>query len=312
MIEFISPKTNKPLFLKNNSFISESGESFPVIHSIPRFVELDNYANAFGLQWKSFAKIQLDSYNGSSISKDRLERCLGFTIDKLKDKNILEVGCGAGRFTEHLIKGGAHVHAVDLSEAVEVNHANMNGAENYVVAQANVYELPFPKHSFDVVICLGVIQHTPAPETTIRVLFEMVKPGGKLVIDHYTFDWMYFLKPILFYRAFLKRMKPAKSKKIVEQLVRFFFPLHWKYRNNKLATIFLNRISPCYVYLKTFPQMNYDFHFELSRLDTYDGLTDYYKYLRSADQIKKSLHELGGKNIEVWRGGNGIEARCIK
>jgi len=312
LIPFVSPVTGAPLYAEGSRLLSGKGEEFPVTNGIPRFVNPDNYANAFGLQWKSFAKIQLDSYNKSHISKDRLERCLGSSVQALENKTVLEVGCGAGRFTEHLVAAGAQVHSVDLSAAVEVNRANIGSVPNHVVAQANVYHLPFPLKSFDCVVCLGVIQHTPDPEETIRALWGMVKPGGMLVIDHYTFDWMYYLKPILLYRFFLRRMKPEKSKKMVEKIVRFFFPLHWKYRNSGVMTILLNRISPCYVYIKTFPEMDYEFHFELSRLDTYDGLTDYYKHLRSAKQIKNTLQSLGAKEIYVAPGGNGIEARCRK
>jgi ubiquinone/menaquinone biosynthesis C-methylase UbiE len=226
--------------------------------------------------------------------------------------NVLEVGCGAGRFTEHLVKSGAHVHSVDLSIAVEVNKENIGPAENHTVAQANVYHLPFPAASFDYVICLGVIQHTPDPEKTIETLFSMVKPGGMLVIDHYTWEWMYLISPKVLYRAMLRKLKPEESKKKVENLVRFFFPLHWKYRNNRIMTILLNRISPCYIFIKNFPEMDHDFHYELTRLDTYDGLTDYYKHLRSEKQIRNILQELGGREIWTARGGNGIEARCRK
>ena len=312
MIDFVAPLTKNKLVLSDSKLLSDSGEKFPVIDGIPRFVELDNYANAFGLQWKSFAKIQLDSYNGSTISKDRLVRCLGTSLAELQGKTILEVGCGAGRFTEHLVSSGALVHSVDLSAAVEANHDNISDKPNYRIAQADVYKLPFNENSFDIVICLGVIQHTPSPEKTIHALWNMVKPGGTLVIDHYTFDWMYLLKPIMFYRFFLSRMKPEKSKRIVESLVGFFFPLHWKYRSSKLMTMLLNRLSPCYVYIKTFPKMDYDFHFHLTRLDTYDGLTDYYKHLRSKTQIENILKKFKPHSLSVWKGGNGVEARAIK
>ncbi|HNQ12784.1 MAG TPA: class I SAM-dependent methyltransferase [Bacteroidia bacterium] len=312
MVDYINPKTQLPLFEKNDQLCDKDGNAYPIINSIPRFVHSDNYAKAFGLQWKSFAKIQLDSFNKSDISKDRLERCLGFPISDLKSKTVLEVGCGAGRFTEHLVSAGALVHSIDLSEAVEVNLDNMNGAKNHRVAQANVYELPFLDQSFDVVICLGVVQHTPDPEKTIDCLFKKVKSGGLLVIDHYTFDWMYLLKPILLYRFFLKRMKPEKSKKIVDRLVDSFFPWHWKFKESNLMRLILNRISPCYTYFKQFPKMDREFHYQLCRLDTYDGLTDFHKHLRTEKQIKVILNKLNGKNIEVWKGGNGIEARCKK
>ena len=35
-------------------------------------------------------------------------------------------------------------------------------------------ELPFKPMQYDIVICLGVIQHTPNPEKTIKKLYEQV------------------------------------------------------------------------------------------------------------------------------------------
>ncbi|MCC7515536.1 MAG: hypothetical protein IT212_12675, partial [Bacteroidia bacterium] len=47
-------------------------------------------------------------------------------------------------------------------------------------------------------------------------------------------------------------------------------------------------------------------------LDTYDGLTDYYKHLRSKQQIENILNSLNPLKVDVWHGGNGVEARAIK
>lgn len=312
MINFISPASGAKLTPQNNELVAESGEKFPVVNGVPRFVPADNYASAFGLQWKNFAKTQLDSFNGTKISQERLERCLGFSIEQLKGKNLLEVGSGAGRFTELFVKGGAHVHTIDLSVAVEVNKENIGNAENYAVAQASVYELPFPKQSFDVVICLGVIQHTPSSEKTIDALWQMVKPGGLLVIDHYIWRLGYYFNPATYWRLVLKEMKPATSKKIVDVLTAIFFPFHWAFRNVPALDWLVKRVSPVMCYMQLHPEMSKQEHYEWARLDTNDSLTDYYKHLRTAAQIKAELEKLGGKNIWVNEGGNGVEARCEK
>jgi len=41
-------------------------------------------------------------------------------------------------------------------------------------------------------------------------------------------------------------------------------------------------------------------------------LTDYYKHLRTPEQIRKTLEGLKAKNIWINIGGNGVEARGIK
>lgn len=312
MIPFVSPKTGKPLKLHDGYLLADSGEKYTIVKTIPRFVPADNYASAFGLQWKTFSKTQHDKYDHSSLSKDRLERCLGFPLQELKGKTLLEVGSGSGRFTELLVDAGTLVHSVDLSVAVEANKENIGDKENFIIAQASVYELPFPKASFDFVLCIGVIQHTPSPEKTISALWEMVAPGGKIIMDHYRWRFSYYFNTKPLWRHYMKRLSPEKSMTKIKKHVAFFFPLHWKYRNNKIASWLLHRISPLIEYIKVFPERDYQWHYELSLLDTYDSLTDYYKHLRTEKSIYNTLKNLGASKIEVWRGGNGVEARAVK
>jgi len=312
LLPYHSPKTGKPLQPDGEYLTAGTGERYPIVKGIPRFVPEDNYASAFGLQWKTFAKTQLDSFSKTDITQSRLERCLGYPIESLKDKTVLEVGAGAGRFTELLVRGGAWVHSLDLSVAVEVNKENIGQVPNHTIAQASVYEMPYPDDAFDIVVCLGVIQHTPDPERTIRCLWEKVKPGGLLVIDHYKWRPGYYSTLTPVYRAILKEMKPARSKKIVDGLVDFFFPLHWSFRKIPPLNWLLHRISPLIVYMKYYPEQDRKFHYEWSKLDTYDQLTDYYKHLRTPSQIRKTLEAIGGKDIWINEGGNGVEARCRK
>lgn len=312
MIDYISPKTQLPLIENQGFLVTSDGEKFPLINSIPRFVPNDNYAAAFGLQWETFKKTQLDSHVGIPVTRERVERCLGQKISELANKNILEVGCGAGRFTELLVEGNANVHALDLSNAVEVNQHNIGNRPNYKVAQASVYEMPYPDNSFDIVFCLGVIQHTPSSERTIEALFKKLKPGGLLVIDHYKWRLGYYSTLTPLYREWLRKMKPEKSQKIVNSLVDFFFPWHWRFRNTPALQWLLHRVSPLIHFIYLFPDKDYKFHLELSKLDTNDQLTDYYKHLRTPKQIKNILQSLGAKNIWINEGGNGVEARCTK
>jgi hypothetical protein len=47
-------------------------------------------------------------------------------------------------------------------------------------------------------------------------------------------------------------------------------------------------------------------------LDTHDGMTDHFKRFRTCKQIERRLQQLGAVQIEVRRGGNGVEAICTK
>src|SRR3954466_15370063 len=91
---------------------------FPIVNGVPRFVSQDNYAASFGLQWNTFRRTQLDSYTGTTISRDRLQRIAGGSLHVFQGKDVLEAGCGAGRFTEVMLRAGARVFAADISSAV--------------------------------------------------------------------------------------------------------------------------------------------------------------------------------------------------
>jgi 2-polyprenyl-3-methyl-5-hydroxy-6-metoxy-1,4-benzoquinol methylase len=311
MVPYVSPVTGAPLTVHADRLATQ-GESYPVVRGIPRFVPAENYASHFGLQWNAHRQTQLDSSLGTPISLDRLEGCLGMPIARLRGKRVLEAGCGAGRFTEHLVAAGALVHSIDLSSAVDANLDNIGSRPNHRIAQADILTPPFPEGAFDVVLCLGVVQHTRLPEDTIRALWSRVRPGGLLAIDHYAWSLSMVTKLALGYRLVLKRLPPSTAKRVTDRLVDVFFPIHWAVRGFQPAQMLLSRVSPCPVYFRKFPQLSREQHLELTRLDTFDSNTDHYKHLRTARQIRTALEDLGAIEIHVERGGNGIEGRCRK
>ncbi len=181
----ISPKIGIGLQREQDTLVDAKGHRFPIINGIPRFVDGSNYAQAFGIQWNEFAKTQLDSYTGLRISEDRLTRCMRGELPLVRGKRVFEAGSGAGRFTEVLLKHGAILDSFDFSSAVEANALNNGAHSNLTLVQTDVRTPPFPARSYDYVICLVVVQHTPSPEQTIEALYEMVAPGGALIFDHY-------------------------------------------------------------------------------------------------------------------------------
>jgi SAM-dependent methyltransferase len=294
------------------ALVCERGCRVPVVGGVPRFVSSDGYARAFGLQWKHFSRTQLDSFTGTTISRDRLARCVG-GLDRLRGMRVLEAGCGAGRFTEIMLEHGAEVVAMDLSSAVEANYANHAGREGFFVMQANILEAPVEPASFDVVLCLGVIQHTPDSEATIAALCRHVKPGGLLVIDHYRYDYPFTpVRRIL--RAGLLKLPAWLSKPLSIGLTRALLPLHrlfWnRRRGSKRARRVLRQYSPVVDYFEVYPELGRRGLIEWAVLDTHDTLTDYYKRFRSVEEITASLEQCGMIDLEVWEGGNGVEARA--
>lgn len=309
MINYYSPATGSPLKTEGDFLFDDKNNKYPIINSIPRFVPQANYADAFGFQWNKFQKTQLDSFSGAPITENRLKRCMENAWEDLKDREVLECGCGAGRFTEILLNKGAYVHSIDLSSAVDANQTNFPQSDKHRIAQASILELPFDKEKFDFVVCLGVLQHTPNPTIAIHKLYEMVKPGGWLVIDHYAPTLSMLTKiGLIASRPFIKRMKPEKAFVVVKKLVDFFFPFHKMVRRFYLGQIVLSRISPIATYFHAYPELSDDLQYEWALLDTYDSLTDQYKHLLNLDSIKKIMLSLHVSDLQCRKGGNGIEA----
>lgn len=296
-----------------NRLQSANGNSVEVHNNIPRFVKSSGYASAFGAQWNRFKKLQLDSYTHTDFTRRRLERCIGGTLEScLKGKIVLEAGSGAGRFTELLAPHCKHLYTFDLSNAIDANYEN-NRSDNITFFQADLLDIPFGDESFDMVVCLGVIQHSPDSEKAIKELWRVVRPGGVLVADHYHFRWAYYTTAIPFFRLFLRHLPPYISMKIVKFLVNVFFPLHWRFRHSKAVTWILGHISPLLTNIDAFEDKGYEFNKDTAFLETYDTLTDYYKRLISKEALQKIILNLPNvSQFDIQRGGNGWEFRIHK
>jgi SAM-dependent methyltransferase len=158
----VCPVDRLPLTEAGGALACSQQHRWDIDRDIPRMVlHKQNYADAFGLQWKTYRKTQLDSYSKSPISYDRLRRCLGeelwSRLHAPPGVSVLEAGCGAGRFTEILLATpSAHVTSTDYSAAVEANQENCPQGDRHRVVQADIRSSPFAPGQFDVVLCLGV------------------------------------------------------------------------------------------------------------------------------------------------------------
>lgn len=186
---FVHPVTKVPLQRIGEALQSDDNSRFPIIDGVPRFCDPENYASSFGKQWNLFEKTQIDPEGADDgVSTQRLfaESC--WNPAELEGLDILEAGSGAGRFSRVLLQHtSANLYSVDYSNAVDANYRNNSklGDGRFWLAQASIYEMPFPDNRFDKVLCLGVLQHTPDFEQSVASLVAKAKPGGEIVVDFY-------------------------------------------------------------------------------------------------------------------------------
>ena len=99
----------------------------------------------------------------------------------VKGLKVLDVGCGGGLVSEAMAASGAEVTGIDMGKAplsVAQLHLLESGLEvEYLQITAEELAEQRPEH-YDVVTCLEMLEHVPAPDQVIQACSELVKPGG--------------------------------------------------------------------------------------------------------------------------------------
>lgn len=91
--------------------------------------------------------------------------------------SVLDFGCGVGFVCSELLDAGYETVGVDISRSAVETAAAREPRGTFLHLPAGD-PLPFPDSSFDLVTCLGVIEHVPEPASTIAELRRVVRPDG--------------------------------------------------------------------------------------------------------------------------------------
>lgn len=99
------------------------------------------------------------------------------------ERQLLDVGCGGGIFSESMAQRGAAVTGIDMGEAplaVARLHLLESGLEvDYQRSTAEQFAAAHPAR-FDLVCCLEMLEHVPDPAAVIAACATLTKPGGDL------------------------------------------------------------------------------------------------------------------------------------
>ena len=100
-----------------------------------------------------------------------------------KNLNILDLGCGGGLLTEPMTRLGANVVGIDVSEKnirIASTHAQQSKLEiDYKVT--SVEEHQQFSGSYDVILCMEVIEHVPDPASFIESCANLLNSNGMIV-----------------------------------------------------------------------------------------------------------------------------------
>jgi len=140
---------------------------------------------SFGKEWNKFSTFSEDEINeiASSHYFDIVSN------EYLIDKQILDVGCGSGRWSKYVSKLAKTVDAIDPSDSIYSAAFLLKDNENVRISKVSVDKLPFGDNSFDFVFSLGVLHHIPDTALALKQCVQKLKVGGYfLVYIYYNLD----------------------------------------------------------------------------------------------------------------------------
>jgi SAM-dependent methyltransferase len=271
-----------------------------------------HYTGSFGTQWTKYRNVQIDRLNGTQASYRHLQMFVQGNLDVLKGQTVLEIGSGAGRFTDYLVDIAGQVLTVDPS-AIYANVAL--GAANLIAVRADLFDVPVRREKIDVVFCRGVTQHTFDSQKAIMRLFDYVKPGGIVLFDIYALKWFTPLCTKYWLRPFTRRLPPEQfitwAERWVPRLLKFKRAVVEKILpRNKLGINIANQLVPVADFTHADELRNWERQIEWSILDTVDMYTPRYDRPMTWTAIMRTLREVGAEDIHDDRTSFCFRARA--
>lgn len=287
------PESGAVLRREGEALVGPDGERWPIVRGIPRFVPGDQYVGSFSFEWNTHKTTQLDMHTGSSSSAEALTEKTGLRPEDVRGKLVLDAGVGAGRFSDVLSRWGASVVGVDLSFAVEAARENLAGRPNALVAQADIFKLPFAPATFDLIISIGVLHHTPDTRAAFERLVPLLRPGGEICIwvysrtPHYLLrqEWVPFVRriPPEWFHTWCRWFVPRAKARARNPLVRYGFQL--------------------------FEWSSQDQGIENDILDTFDGYSPYYHWVHAPDEVVGWFRAAGLEDVRSFAFHTAVRGR---
>lgn len=138
--------------------------------------------------------------NPQNYDKRRYQKIASLLKEK-KNGMLLDVGCGNGAIEYHLKSScNFDFYGFDKKDKVVALAKQNLGNPNYIVSDGNK-KFPYEDNTFDVVLCIGLLEHIEDPHNVVKECLRVMKPDGIGIINTpnaYQFDLYHYInKPIL-------------------------------------------------------------------------------------------------------------------
>jgi len=107
-----------------------------------------------------------------------------YLLGDIRNKTVLDLGCGSGENIAPLLARGANVIGADISpelvrltrKRVEINRLNPPA-----LILCSAYDVPLASDSIDIILCASLLHHLDIPRPMAE-LWRVLKPGGFVIV----------------------------------------------------------------------------------------------------------------------------------
>ncbi len=107
--------------------------------------------------------------------------------EMFKDKDILDVGCGAaGKSLYYLSQGAKSVTGMDVVESYEKEAYDLQeklGLSGFKFVTGDAANTNFEDNTFDSIIMNDAMEHVDKPKEVLEEVYRILKPGGRLYVN---------------------------------------------------------------------------------------------------------------------------------
>jgi len=138
-----------------------------------------------------------DTIRALHVAEDAVEEAVLAAVGNRPFDSLLDLGTGTGRMLELLHPLYSKAVGIDASSSMlAVARANLDraGITNTQVRLGDIYNLPLPRDSFDVVTVHQVLHFLDDPERALVEAARVLRPGGRLLIVDFAPHALEFLR----------------------------------------------------------------------------------------------------------------------